>query len=688
MSVVATILSVFDPKGVRQAETAFGKLEKQLKTAVGVGALAAFGKAAISAANESAKSAARIEQIAKQMKLFGAETGKVTARLTDYAGELSKSVGIDDEIIQNTQAKLLTFAELAKTANTLGGAFDRATRAALDLAAAGFGEAESNAVMLGKALQDPVKGLTALTRAGVTFTAAQKEQIAVLVAAGQQYEAQKIILAAIEQQVGGTAEATATASDKLAVAWDSLLETVGRAILPAFEALVNALIPIIDAFTALPEQMQTAILVAVGLAAAYLKLRTVLQSLKIAASTANVAFAALAVVTEAYFLLAGNGADDASEKVSGFTAEVDRLSDARALEEFLATWDEVRDLDLGLFDLASWDLTGDRGDEIARERLREFVADFARGNKEAAQRVLELAIANGAHADVITYLTSAIYDETVAQANLKTNTEQTTQAEDDAAAAADELAAAHKRVEDAARGRLDAQLALISDTLAADQADRQVAVSLEAYDELMASVADGTYKGSNAMRDAAEAKDEVYQAALRAAAAADAEAKAIAEATGATYTANDAALVQKRALEEIAKTLDPDSPLRKQLMEYIGILEGKIPKQIKTDFYASISVNWDTSTLARFPGLIQRRAAGGPVDAAQPYMVGEIGPELFVPATAGKIISNRALTSGGTAGGRSVNVTVNGALDPVSVARQIRRLLTDEQTRYDLAAAV
>lgn len=688
MSVVASILSVFDPKGVQQAEKAFGNLEKRLKTAVGVAALAQFGKAAIAAADESAKSAARIQQIAKQMGLFGSETAKVTARLTDYAGELSKSVGVDDEIIQNTQAKLLTFADLAKTADTLGGAFDRATRAALDLAAAGFGEAESNAVMLGKALQDPIKGLTALTRAGVTFTDEQRKQIAVLVEAGKKYEAQKVILAAIEQQVGGTAEATATASDKLAVAWDSLLETVGRAVMPAFEALVNALIPIIDAFAALPEEMQTAILVAVALGAAYLKLRTILQSLKIAASTANVAFAAFAVVTEAYFLLVGNGADDAAAKVGDFISEVDRLNDAQALRQFEDAWVSVRDnLDLGITDLAWWDVTGDRQAEVGREALRKFVADFARGNLEAAKRVRDLTFANEGASDSYRYLSSAIYDEEAAQANLKTNTEGLTVTEEEAKAAADELAAAHKRVEDAARGRLDAQLALISQSFALEQADRDVGKALEEYMKVVAETADPKYSG-NAERDKAEALDGFYEAAIRAAAAADAQAKSVAEAAGITYTAADATEVQKKKLEEIAKTLAPDSPLRKQLLEYIGILENRIPKKITTDFYASISVNWDTATLARFPGLIQRRAAGGPVAGGTPYMVGEVGPELFVPATAGKIISNRALTSGGNAGGRSVNVTVNGALDPVQVARQIRRLLNDEQTRYDLAAAV
>jgi hypothetical protein len=79
------------------------------------------------------------------------------------------------------QAKLLTFGELAKSADQAGGAFDRATKAAIDMGAAGFGTAEMNAVQLGKALNDPIKGVAALAKSGVTFTEQEKEKIKTLV---------------------------------------------------------------------------------------------------------------------------------------------------------------------------------------------------------------------------------------------------------------------------------------------------------------------------------------------------------------------------------------------------------------------------------------------------------------------------------------------------------------------------
>jgi hypothetical protein len=68
------------------------------------------------------------------------------------------------------------------------------------------------------------------------------------------------------------------------------------------------------------------------------------------------------------------------------------------------------------------------------------------------------------------------------------------------------------------------------------------------------------------------------------------------------------------------------------------------------------------------------RALGGPVSGGTSYLVGERGPELFTPSSSGKIIPNNAM------GGNTVNITVNGALDPISTARQIANILNREAT--------
>lgn len=205
-----------------------------------------FAKASIDAAQEAQVADDRFNQIARSMGFVGKGYADATARASEYASTLSAQIGVEDESIKAVQAKLLTFKSVGKTVDEAGGAFDRATQAAYDLAAAGFGSAETNATQLGKALQDPVKGLTALGRAGVTFTAQEKEKIKALVESGKAAEAQEIVLKAIEKQVGGTAEATATATQKMKVAFGELQEAVGGALLPVVQNIATELVPIFN----------------------------------------------------------------------------------------------------------------------------------------------------------------------------------------------------------------------------------------------------------------------------------------------------------------------------------------------------------------------------------------------------------------------------------------------------------
>ena len=250
-SVKIVLKSVFDDAGIKQASREFSKATKGIKTlglvagAAFIGAAAVtlrFGASAIKAAENVEKANARLGAINTSMGLFGSSTQTVTNRLIKYAEANEIATATDAESIKATQAKLLTFKQLALTADETGGAFDRATMAAIDLAAAGFCQAETNAVQLGKALNDPIKGITALGRAGITFTQTEKDKIKTLVESGEMLAAQEVILKAIETQVGGTAVATANASDKIALAFENISEQVGAALLPAFNEAIDELI--------------------------------------------------------------------------------------------------------------------------------------------------------------------------------------------------------------------------------------------------------------------------------------------------------------------------------------------------------------------------------------------------------------------------------------------------------------
>jgi len=251
-SSVINVLVNADPRkfkqGMSEAEGALGKLGGAAKgaaklvaaagAAMGVAA-AAFAAKSIQAGEAAATANARLEQIATSMGLFGTEADDVARRLQNLATEQARLTGVNQNTIKESQALLLTFKELAVSADEAGGAFDRATQLTLDMAAAGFGSATDNAKQLGKALNDPIKGLTALSRSGIQFTEDQKGLIKSLVESGQMLEAQDLILAEIEAQVGGTAEATANASDKMRVGMSQVSETVGLLLLPYFNQLVD-----------------------------------------------------------------------------------------------------------------------------------------------------------------------------------------------------------------------------------------------------------------------------------------------------------------------------------------------------------------------------------------------------------------------------------------------------------------
>jgi hypothetical protein len=116
----------------------------------------------------------------------------------------------------------------------------------------GIGDASTNIVRLGKVLDNPIKSLNSLTRAGIVFTGAEKNKITALIKSGKLQGAQDLILKKIEGRMGGTAKATTTSSEKMKVAWHSVQVKLGKAFLPLIERLAHfigdVLVPSISTF--------------------------------------------------------------------------------------------------------------------------------------------------------------------------------------------------------------------------------------------------------------------------------------------------------------------------------------------------------------------------------------------------------------------------------------------------------
>lgn len=218
-----------------------------MKRAVGVAA-AAFAAAGIrDFVAEGAQALGRIETLAAQtdavIKSTGGAAGVTRASLDELAAGIERLTSVEAEAVTEGANMLLTFTGIRNQAGAGNDVFDQAVQAMTDFSVATGTDAKGAAVQLGKALNNPVKGVTALQRAGVSFTAAQKDQIAALVESGDVMGAQKLILSELTTQFGGSAEALGSTFpgriQKLKNAFGEVQESIVAQLLPAAESLVS-----------------------------------------------------------------------------------------------------------------------------------------------------------------------------------------------------------------------------------------------------------------------------------------------------------------------------------------------------------------------------------------------------------------------------------------------------------------
>lgn len=209
----------------------------------------------IGAARESERVGRQTDAVIKSTQ----GVAKVSAEnVKSLATSLSDLVGVDDDLIAGGENMLLTFTNIRNEVGKNNDIFNQASGLALDMASA-FGQGEITAqglqtsvVQLGKALNDPIKGYTALQRVGVTFTEEQKNQIRTLQESGDMLGAQKIILAELGREFGGSAAAVATGAARMRVAIGNVQEALGGALIPSIEKASGALAD----FLAKPETQQ------------------------------------------------------------------------------------------------------------------------------------------------------------------------------------------------------------------------------------------------------------------------------------------------------------------------------------------------------------------------------------------------------------------------------------------------
>jgi hypothetical protein len=203
--------------------------------AIGTGLVTAF-KACVNAAAESEAVVSKLNQI---IKATGGVAGVTSEAAQELATSLQDVTAYDDEAIISGETMLLTFRNIGEKI------FPRATESALDLATVMGTDVNAAMLMLGKALDNPVEGMTALQRAGVRLSATQKEQVEQFMALGNISKAQEIILDALTAKMGGAARAEAETYNgkmkQLKNTIGDLAENIGKIFLPALTAVASVL---------------------------------------------------------------------------------------------------------------------------------------------------------------------------------------------------------------------------------------------------------------------------------------------------------------------------------------------------------------------------------------------------------------------------------------------------------------
>jgi len=185
--------------------------------------IAKFLTDSVRAANEAQQAQAKLGAV---LRATGRAAGLTAGELTQYASQLQNVTNFEDDATTGAMAVLATFKEIK------GDVFKDAVASAQDLSAVMGTDLQSSVVQIGKALNDPIKGISALTRVGVSFTESQKEQIKALQESGDLMGAQRVILAELKSEFGGAAQAMADPMVQLKNTLGDVAENIGAQLLP------------------------------------------------------------------------------------------------------------------------------------------------------------------------------------------------------------------------------------------------------------------------------------------------------------------------------------------------------------------------------------------------------------------------------------------------------------------------
>jgi len=203
--------------------------------AVAAGVIA-FGISSVKSFQESENAIAQTNAV---LKSTGGIAGVTAAEIDRLATSFQKTTAYSDEQVRSATNMLLTFTKIGKDI------FPQATETVLNMSTALGQDLKSSSIQVGKALQDPILGVTALRRVGVNFSEDQQNVIKNLVETGRAAEAQKLILQELNTEFGGSANAAANtfagSLARLTNQFDDVKESVGKTLVEGLTPLFTKL---------------------------------------------------------------------------------------------------------------------------------------------------------------------------------------------------------------------------------------------------------------------------------------------------------------------------------------------------------------------------------------------------------------------------------------------------------------
>jgi hypothetical protein len=220
--------------GITDAMNSVGK--------VGAVAFAGLSAGVALSLNEATEANKVLAQLDAVLGSTAGKAGVTKEAAIDLADSLAKVTLFTDDAILSAENLMLTFTDVSSEV------FPEAIATALDMSTALGQDLQSSVTQLGKALNDPIDGISALSRVGVQFTDDQKAMIETLVDAGDTMSAQQIILEELNTEFGNSAELAANADPfgMLKNSVGELTEAIGTALLPTLQSFLDKLQPIID----------------------------------------------------------------------------------------------------------------------------------------------------------------------------------------------------------------------------------------------------------------------------------------------------------------------------------------------------------------------------------------------------------------------------------------------------------